>query len=839
MEEPEESSVTLDLEPIEREKTSLLTNVNFEERRQKLFNIVKCSNSDQAKNLKDLNDELRDLSRKEVTKICQIIDEDKNTLLHCAAKAGNLNICQILVSSGADISATGQNGMKVLPFAARYGDEKRADEVWRCMSWIASQIPAEAANDFANLEKRQSRRVVKQGSTAQQKNHFEVLQPEDQEKVIFDFVEKDQYNFTILHHAIQNTNWVTNPVVVKKLISTGNFPITEIDNQGNTCLHLAAQLDKHSGDKIFDAFIEDNYIRAEEISTCIGKPNDRGMTPLHIVCQVGNEESLKELLEFFKTKRTQVDQILNLPDKNGLTPLSHAVKCENLGLVTTLLHEGALPTSETVLTAARCILIFHKKSFNIYFPRIGHVDIMKALTTHLGSSLTVEKSSLLSAAAEQSKIEMVAHLMNSDLDFERTSVKSNATPFMRALREGNTQILRVLMRGRENINKAERDNQNQNMLHYALDSRKPVEATKFLKAALTCTPLDPSMDMGMNTEIKELLSVKDNLKDTPLHLLAKRNLGQETFTDLFTELQIVLGDLMGVNASNETPLHVAAKEGVDSFIQAVLTLGEGDPKLEELLLAKDKDSNTPLHLVTQKKRPIQSKSPLLIFLKRTRDPMKYFSAENTFGETPFNEAVKVGDTATVKKLLKDLTSAEKRQLVDHEDRSKKSPLHLAAGKGFVATFNLLLDSGADLNKRGPDQKNALEIAIDKNQHEVIESIIENSQWEEAFKQPCSTKQDKLDTPLRMLIRQIPDLAEKVLDKCCDKQTVVEDQSGGPGNETHDTIQMNFSLIEDSDNYSFDKKNKKFLLRSDSIDAGEEKEKQRNRRQSKLTLKTIL
>ena len=171
MGEPEESdqivSITLDLEPIEREKTSLLPNVNFEERRQKLFNIVKCSNSDQAKNLKDLNDELRDLSRKEVTKICQIIDEDKNTLLHCAAKAGNLNICQILVSSGADISATGQNGMKVLPFAARYGDEKRADEVWRCMSWIASQIPAEASNDFTGLEKRKSRRAVKQGSTAQ------------------------------------------------------------------------------------------------------------------------------------------------------------------------------------------------------------------------------------------------------------------------------------------------------------------------------------------------------------------------------------------------------------------------------------------------------------------------------------------------------------------------------------------------------------------------------------------------------------------------------------------------------------------------------------------------
>merc|ERR1711962_1478816 len=137
---------------------------------------------------------------------------------------------------------------------------------------------------MGNLGKSSSRRIAKQSSKVVPK-----------EEVVFNFREKDQYNFTILHHAIQNTNWVTNPDVVEKLIFTGNFPITESDNQGNTCLHLAAQLDKRKDDKILDAFFANENIPVRDISACIKRTNDRGMTPLHIACQVGNQDSLREL----------------------------------------------------------------------------------------------------------------------------------------------------------------------------------------------------------------------------------------------------------------------------------------------------------------------------------------------------------------------------------------------------------------------------------------------------------------------------------------------------------------------------------------------------------------
>ena len=72
-------------------------------------------------------------------------------------------------------------------------------------------------------------------------------------------------------------------------------------------------------------------------------------------------------------------------------------------------------------------------------------------------------------------------------------------------------------------------------------------------------------------------------------------------------------------------------------------------------------------------------------------------------------------------------------MICHKDGANRSPIHLAAKEAHVLTFNLLLAYEADITVEGPDQKTALEIAIEHDQREVIESIIGNSQWNEAFR----------------------------------------------------------------------------------------------------------
>ena len=69
------------------------------------------------------------------------------------------------------------------------------------------------------------------------------------------------------------------------------------------------------------------------------------------------------------------------------------------------------------------------------------------------------------------------------------------------------------------------------------------------------------------------------------------------------------------NFSKATPLHKAANQTNSSFVAAVLELGEGNSEnIEQLLIEKDDNSNTPLHLASRSKRI--DIPPLLTFVKK-------------------------------------------------------------------------------------------------------------------------------------------------------------------------------------------------------------------------------
>ena len=326
----------------------VIKNVNFEEKKNQLFKIARNTELDLQSSLNQLSEELEGLRDEDLKTLMLAKDEKGNTALHGAAKAGNLEICQILVDRGADLNATGENGMKILPFAARYGDEKRVEEVWKCMKWIVTETKK------LDLKKQRKSRRKKQPKSNEEEIEMQVQNPETKGELFFDAKDKDKYNFNILHHAIQNTNWAKNPMVVQRLIETGKFPITDTDHQGNTCLHLAAQFDKQVDDKIFDTIVESKQeVVVSEITKCIKKRNDRGMTPIHIACAVGNEETLKDLIKVCRENEIDVAKIINSHDKNGLYPLCHAISNKNLEMVKMLLSEGSNVVQDTMLRAAR------------------------------------------------------------------------------------------------------------------------------------------------------------------------------------------------------------------------------------------------------------------------------------------------------------------------------------------------------------------------------------------------------------------------------------------------------------------------------------------------------
>ena len=307
----------------------------FLEKKQKLF---KCARDKESKLLGQLKSLLAGLSIDEKKKLCQSTDERGNTALHYAVKAGNLEVCEQLHKSGADINARGQNKMKPLQFAARYGDEGRAEEVWTCMQWIMEE----------------GRISVKSS------------EPEE----VFDVQETDKYDFTLLHHAIQNTNWEETPIVARKLLQSQKFKVTDVDRQGNTSLHLAAEFDKQENHTILDVFLEEDQnhrfkIDEKDLKACIETRNKQGKTPLHIACGVGNPDSVRQLLDVTKKLGIHVPSLIDSPDNDGQHPLHLAIESGNLDIMNILMNEGVIVSKEAVSCAVRYFLIFYVFFFHL------------------------------------------------------------------------------------------------------------------------------------------------------------------------------------------------------------------------------------------------------------------------------------------------------------------------------------------------------------------------------------------------------------------------------------------------------------------------------------------
>ena len=339
---------SVNLERGERDKHVLArqtsNDVALHETTQKLFKFARAVDKQE-----DLKKVLKSLPTKDETiRLCQSKDERSNTALHYAAKAGNLETCKLLVDQGADINALGQNKMKPLQFAARYGDEKKGKAVWTCMKWIMEE----------------------DGSSQNKKT--------EENKIFMDATDIAGDDFSILHHAIQNTNWEEDPVVVQELIMSRKFKITKSDKQGNTCLHLAAQFDRQDDHTLLEAFLPSDdkekdyhsqtYIPQEDLEKCVAQRNNVGMTPLHLACAVGNPDSVKQLLAFAQDADSiSVSEIINDPDSNGSLPISLAITSKNLEMVEVLLKNGATVNEDTIFTAARSVQFAY--TINAHFKR--------------------------------------------------------------------------------------------------------------------------------------------------------------------------------------------------------------------------------------------------------------------------------------------------------------------------------------------------------------------------------------------------------------------------------------------------------------------------------------
>ena len=313
-------------------------NPAFDIVKQSMFKSAREKNYENSQTLQSFQSELNTIPERDKLTLLKEKDNRGNKALHYAAKAGNLDVCKLLHSEGkgVDIDVRGQNKMTPLQFAARYGDAKRAEDVWSCMQWIMNVYK----------EKHGEEALKKKNAT----DSFDIKDRK-----------KDKYNFSLLHHAIQNTNTEANPLVVSQLLKLQQFRITDTDKQGNTSLHLAAQFDREKDDTVLDIFIENNNsengsISNDDLLHCIEKRNKLGQTPIHIACAVGNNDSVEQLVKAGRKLKCDVSTILNSPDNDDSYPLHLAIENGNLIMIDILMREGVRPSEQAITCAARLVI---------------------------------------------------------------------------------------------------------------------------------------------------------------------------------------------------------------------------------------------------------------------------------------------------------------------------------------------------------------------------------------------------------------------------------------------------------------------------------------------------
>lgn len=511
----------------------------------------------------------------------------------------------------------------------------------------------------------------------------------------------DAWGMTPLHHASLSGN----SHVVRCLLPYPSVDKEVTDKQGRTALHNAATL----GDAEVVRLLLSHGANIHAV-------DKKGLTPLHIAAKEGSLNAVTLLYQEIQKEDNPV-LLLSRRDKQNMTPLHYAVENNHIEIVRFLLEKGVNPnySSSTGLTA------LHLAAMR------GDVPMCQLLVDN-GATTDVlaegNKTPLFLAATNDRPL-IVGFLLDQGAGIEDRDVEGNS-PLLGAVDSGSVEVVRLLLDRGADL--ASRNNDDRNVLHMAVLSKN----ADVLQLLLSVKDSD------------RLINRKDCDGDTPLHHAARN-----AFLDI---VQILLkhgARASAKNSSEETTLHAACRYNFPNVVREIVRQDA------RLVNETDMHWNTPLHAAAQG----GFSETAAILVEAGAD----LEAKNYYEWTPLTVACKNGDFDTVSNLLGAGAS------VNSVDKMKNRPLHIAAQFGNEAVVKLLL-SRKDVQdfvcKRNANKKNCLDMAIEEDHRGVVEALLKCRFWRELLQNSTESEQyGTHQTPLRNLIRSMPDLATLVFDSC--------------------------------------------------------------------------
>ncbi|KAL4233750.1 hypothetical protein ACF0H5_008430 [Mactra antiquata] len=594
--------------------------------------------------------------------------------------------------------------------------------------------------------------------------------------------ELDKDGLTPLHYAARYHQLH----IVKLLVEKG-ASLSVTDEEGLTPLHFAARFkhggkkpkveddDEEEGDQI-DGIkpsdtAEDLVAQSSVIHYLINKHadiNERdiyGQTPLHYACMRGNEIACKELLNY-------PSLTLEAVDKQGMTALHMAASHKQCGIVKLLIKKKA---------SFRCK--DKKKKTPLHAAcTAGNVEIVKLLfraaaikggkdtIKEMVNDKDIDGNTCLSLAVENGHYEVVKlclekradvnvpnniymyplHLgaVNGDLRIVRLLIEhkarlsehnaridvfnnEQATPLHKAAQYNHVQVVEYLVESKADIERKNYENYTPLLL-----------ASVHGKAATVDLLIQKKADTLLKHEtVQRMINVSDRCDNSPLHIAAIKG-----YLPIVKTLLNKGADMDSKNDEEQTPLHLAAKFGRTNIVRALVTRDKYSVNGE------DESSNKALHLAA------------LAGHAKVADILIEFGADvaakNENLWTPLYCAAEKGCKITAKVLL------EAGSPINSTDKAGITPLHLACKHGHTGVVELLIYWEADVKQRDRVGNNCLDYAIDNNNADTAECIIKSNDWQEALRNhTLDLNSNRHDTPMRKMIRKMPEVAEAVFNRC--------------------------------------------------------------------------
>ncbi|XP_071957076.1 transient receptor potential cation channel subfamily A member 1-like isoform X2 [Antedon mediterranea] len=493
-----------------------------------------------------------------------------------------------------------------------------------------------------------------------------------------------------------------NEVAANDLLNCAQINIEAVDKQQLTPLHNACT---HGFKEVAELLI-----KAGANIRCKDEDNS---TPLHFACTEGHED-LVRLLFNAASQKACIHEILQDKDNDDNTPLHLAVDSGHEGVVDLCLKERAdvncrRKDLDTPLHSAAVA---------------GNPDIVKKLIANNARIDAVNKdhATALHRACQFNRSQVVEYLIQKKAKIERKD-KDNFTPLLIAACYGHATTIEILLKHRAKITAT--DKLEKSAFYLAAEE----EHFEALQALLK------------HPKAKNLLEESDRYDNGPLHIAAKN--GYLPIVKLLIESG---ADIDAKNEEEQTPAHLAALNG---RFRTIKELVSHDPTVVD---DEDEYSNTPLHLGSQEGhfKVVQ------VLIGAGAE----ITARNQNQWTPLDCAANNGWTKTAEVLLEADCS------VDPIDKAKTTPLHLACKNGHLEMVKLLLEWKASVSCKDIENKNCLDLAIENSRKDVAMAIVNSDSWRDALrtehKHPVYNWRT---TPMRKLIKRMPEVAELVFSKC--------------------------------------------------------------------------